>query len=189
MVRLASADRPDVLCLQEVPTWALAQLDDWSGMPAFAAGRAAPTLAAAVDAEVGRVSPSLNPRASPLGVHRPGKRDPARPGLAAFDDHRARAPEPVPLPPRAGGATGLRITERLAWAKERRVCQAVRVRVAEETLVVANLHATGFTDKRMPDAELLRAAVFFDGIAQPGEPCPALRGLQPQRRNSRTLAD
>ena len=32
MVRLAAADEPDVLCLQEVPLWALSRLARWSGM-------------------------------------------------------------------------------------------------------------------------------------------------------------
>jgi endonuclease/exonuclease/phosphatase family metal-dependent hydrolase len=32
MVRLASADRPDVLCLQELPVWSLRRLEGWSGM-------------------------------------------------------------------------------------------------------------------------------------------------------------
>src|SRR4051812_40346481 len=31
MVRLAVADEPDLVCLQEVPAWAVAELDDWSG--------------------------------------------------------------------------------------------------------------------------------------------------------------
>ena len=30
MVRLASADEPDVLLLQEVPAWALGRLSTWS---------------------------------------------------------------------------------------------------------------------------------------------------------------
>src|ERR687888_2168608 len=34
MVRLASADRPDVLCLQELPVWSLEHLARWSGMTA-----------------------------------------------------------------------------------------------------------------------------------------------------------
>ena len=34
MVELATADRPDVLCLQEVPLWALPKLEEWSGMGA-----------------------------------------------------------------------------------------------------------------------------------------------------------
>jgi endonuclease/exonuclease/phosphatase family metal-dependent hydrolase len=32
MVRLATSDEPGVLALQEVPIWALAELDGWSGM-------------------------------------------------------------------------------------------------------------------------------------------------------------
>ena len=34
-VRLVSADRPDVVCLQEVPLWGCRNLEDWSGMTAF----------------------------------------------------------------------------------------------------------------------------------------------------------
>jgi len=32
MVRLVSADEPDVVCLQEIPVWALSRLEAWSGM-------------------------------------------------------------------------------------------------------------------------------------------------------------
>src|SRR5438309_7766367 len=32
MVRLAGRDRPDVLCLQELPLWALRRLEAWTGM-------------------------------------------------------------------------------------------------------------------------------------------------------------
>ena len=44
MVRLASADGPSVVCLQEVPIWALGLLDDWSGMAALGAVAQRPTL-------------------------------------------------------------------------------------------------------------------------------------------------
>jgi endonuclease/exonuclease/phosphatase family metal-dependent hydrolase len=37
-------------------------------------------------------------------------------------------------------------------------------------VLAANLHATSFHDKRVPDAELLRAATFVDALARPGEP-------------------
>src|SRR5207237_1210540 len=40
MVRLAATDRPDVLCLQEVPVWALDRLAAWCGMTATGAGAA-----------------------------------------------------------------------------------------------------------------------------------------------------
>ena len=43
LVELAVADRPDVLCLQEVPLWAAPRLARWSGMTAFpAVARRAP---------------------------------------------------------------------------------------------------------------------------------------------------
>jgi endonuclease/exonuclease/phosphatase family metal-dependent hydrolase len=35
MVELVVADRPDVVCLQEVPLWAFGELERWSGMQAF----------------------------------------------------------------------------------------------------------------------------------------------------------
>ena len=60
---------------------------------------------------------------------------------------------------------------RLTWAKERRIVQAVRARMTDGiTILVANLHATGYAaDQRLADAELLRAAVFVDGLAEPGD--------------------
>src|SRR3954466_7343713 len=44
MLRLATADDPDVLCLQEVPVWALGSLAAWSGMEAFGAVAARPRI-------------------------------------------------------------------------------------------------------------------------------------------------
>jgi endonuclease/exonuclease/phosphatase family metal-dependent hydrolase len=57
----------------------------------------------------------------------------------------------------------------LAWAKERRVCQAVRAEVEGRFLTVANLHASSVRDRRCQDAELLRAAVFAESFAEPGD--------------------
>ena len=37
MVELVTADRPDVVCLQEIPVWATGSLEAWSGMRAVAA--------------------------------------------------------------------------------------------------------------------------------------------------------
>jgi len=36
MVELATADHPDVVCLQEVPVWAVSRLERWSGMRSVA---------------------------------------------------------------------------------------------------------------------------------------------------------
>lgn len=56
MVRLASADRPDLLCLQELPLWALPRLQTWSGMRAFPAV----TRRAPLGAAFGRVITDLH---------------------------------------------------------------------------------------------------------------------------------
>ena len=37
MIELVTRDRPDVVCLQELPVWALGHLPSWSGMHAYTA--------------------------------------------------------------------------------------------------------------------------------------------------------
>lgn len=51
MVELVTADGPDVVCLQEVPVWALDHLERWSGMRSFGAVGAQPLV---MNAELGR---------------------------------------------------------------------------------------------------------------------------------------
>ena len=46
MVELVSRDRPDVICLQELPVWALPRLEGWSGMHAAGAVARKPLLPA-----------------------------------------------------------------------------------------------------------------------------------------------
>jgi endonuclease/exonuclease/phosphatase family metal-dependent hydrolase len=51
------------------------------------------------------------------------------------------------------------------------------------------MHITGHVDKRIPDAELLRAAVFVDGLALPSEPILLCGDFNLSLRNSHTLPD
>ena len=79
---------------------------------------------------------------------------------------------------------------RVTWAAERRVCQVVRARRGEETIVVANMHLTGHrSEKGLADAELLRAAVYADGFARPDEPVLLCGDFNLGVRNSRTLGE
>lgn len=57
MVRLITADGPDVVALQEVPLWALGRLERWSGM----AVRWAVTVPALLLAPLARLVTELNP--------------------------------------------------------------------------------------------------------------------------------
>jgi endonuclease/exonuclease/phosphatase family metal-dependent hydrolase len=44
MIELVTADQPDVVCLQELPVWALEHLASWSGMHAYTAVARRPLL-------------------------------------------------------------------------------------------------------------------------------------------------
>jgi endonuclease/exonuclease/phosphatase family metal-dependent hydrolase len=57
MIELVTADDPDVVCLQEVPVWALSHLESWSGMQAIGAVGAQPLLRSA---DLGRWITELN---------------------------------------------------------------------------------------------------------------------------------
>jgi endonuclease/exonuclease/phosphatase family metal-dependent hydrolase len=59
---------------------------------------------------------------------------------------------------------------RLAWARERRVVQAVRLAAADgRVFLVANMHCTSYPDRRLAQAELLRAAWFATSTAEAGD--------------------
>jgi len=183
MVRLASADRPDLLCLQEVPVWALKRLGDWSGMRSFGAVAARPVLGSA---ELGRALTELH-----HGLFRSAFSGQANAILAGAALQPAEQGSIV-LNPRSfrrsqARLLGLDLGARLAWAKERRVCHAVRVTTRNRVLVVANLHASSHPDPRVPDAELLRAAVFADAFAQPDDVVVLAGDFNVVRDRSKTL--
>src|SRR3954453_15905036 len=61
MVRLITADEPDLGCLQELPAWGLGRLPRWSGMQAYSDVAQPPHLGPVpITAELGRAITSLN---------------------------------------------------------------------------------------------------------------------------------
>jgi endonuclease/exonuclease/phosphatase family metal-dependent hydrolase len=162
-VRLATVDRPDVVCLQELPVWALSRLEGWSGMRSFGAVAARPLLGSA---ELGRVITELH-----HGLLRSALTGQAN-AILLGETLRPVADSSIVLNPRRfrralARELDLERSVRLAWAKERRVCHAVRAEVGDRFLTIANLHASSVPDRRCQDAELLRAAVFTDSFAEP----------------------
>jgi endonuclease/exonuclease/phosphatase family metal-dependent hydrolase len=115
MVRLVSADGPDVVCLQEVPVWALRRLGGWSGMTVVGVVAARPRLGSA---ELGRVLTELH-----HGLLR-----------SAFSGQANAILTAPPL--RVRDERTFRISRR----GERRICQAVRL---GDVGLVGNFHATG----------------------------------------------
>jgi endonuclease/exonuclease/phosphatase family metal-dependent hydrolase len=165
MLRLASSDAPAALCLQELPVWSLAKLEEWTGMRAFGAVAARPLLG---NARLGGAITELH-----HGLFRSAFTGQANAILLAHE-LRPVAKDSIVLNPHAVRRAAARELDldprvRLAWAKERRVCQAVRAQVGERYLTIANMHCSSVPDRRCQDRELMRAAVFADAFAEPGD--------------------
>jgi endonuclease/exonuclease/phosphatase family metal-dependent hydrolase len=143
MVELAVADGPDVLCLQELPVWALPRLRAWSGMQSEGAVARPPLWPGALAAWITRLN---------QGFFRSAISGQANATLVRRT-HRAED---------LGKQT---ISDR---GRERRVVHAVRL---NGRIVVANLHATNdFRRPEVPRAEVERARRFAEALARPGEP-------------------
>lgn len=189
MVRLAVADRPDILCLQEVPPWALDRLADWSGMHVFGDVAHRPTIGPFPStATIGRRLTSFH-----HGLIRSFLAGQANAVLLTKD---LRAEERHVCVLNASGfrrtqarRLGIDLLGRTAWGRERRISQTLRVALPDgRRVVVANLHATNFwRDTRLPDAELLRAASFADGLARADEPVLLCGDFNAAAGRSRTL--
>jgi endonuclease/exonuclease/phosphatase family metal-dependent hydrolase len=137
MVALATADRPDVLCLQEVPVWALPRLERWSGMAARWVVTRRPLLPSRLAGLVTRLH---------NGLFRSALTGQANAILLGSG-----------LEPREHRC--LRIDER---QPEPRYCHAVRL----DGLVVANVHATNdFRHPELAAAEIVRAEAFVSSCA------------------------
>lgn len=144
MVRLITADAPDVVALQEVPLWAVKRLDDWSGMSASWAmtmpALFGPLARRVTAADPARFRSSLTGQANALLVN------------PHFELGRHR---------RAVLNPGLSRKDWLLGGGQRRVCHALDVDVRGVRTVLANLHASNQPDAELVGREIERAAAFL----------------------------
>lgn len=160
MVRIVTEGKPDAVCLQEVPPWALPRLGEWSGMQVFGEVAARPMVGPVpVTAGVGRHLTDVNP-----GLFRSGLEGQAN---AILVGRKIIARHVVTLNPflfrfRMARKLGLPLVSELAWGKERR--QAIAVRL-DGGAVLTNLHATNARDIRITEAEVERAAHWAGRLA------------------------
>jgi endonuclease/exonuclease/phosphatase family metal-dependent hydrolase len=163
MLGLVTADDPDVLLLQEVPAFALGR---------FTAGDVAarPGIGPVpIGAAAGRRLTELHHGLLRSAFSGQGNAIQVSPRLEVID-RKLLTLNPARFRRQAARSLSLGPTARLAWAKERRIAQALRLRTADgQTLTVCNVHCTSAPDRRIPDAELLRAAWFASSTAEPDD--------------------
>src|SRR5690242_12818065 len=158
MVELVTADHPAIVCLQEVPVWALELVGRWAGMQSVGdrARRAhLPVL--------GRHITGLHPGRFRSGLTGQGNVILFR-SDAKLREHKTITLNTNPFCEEQARKLGLDAKLARRWERERRICQVVKLEFPNrQRLLVANLHATSFhADPRLADAELRRAANFVD---------------------------
>jgi len=183
MLELATADEPAILCVHEVPARARGR---------FTAGDVAarPMLGPLpIPASLGRLLTDLHHGLLRSAFSGQGN------ALLLGDGLRVLDHDVLPLNPRRFRALQAQELQlgplaRLAWAKERRIVQTVRVAAGDRTLLVANLHCTSYRpDHRIAEAELLRAAWFATSRAQPEDVVVLAGDFNLTALRSQTLRD
>jgi endonuclease/exonuclease/phosphatase family metal-dependent hydrolase len=156
MLELVTADKPDVVCLQEVPAWALETLGDWVGLNAIGdrTRRGRPFARSVTSLNAGFFRSSFNGQGNVILVPREWEvrvRKTITLNTNPFVEEEGRK---------------LELDEKIVrrWERERRICQVVKLeRPDRQRLLVANVHATSHPgDARLADSELRRAANFVD---------------------------
>ena len=184
MIRLATVDQPDVLCVQEVPAWAL---DRFTAGDVAAPPKFGPIP---ITAGLGRRITDLDHGLLRSAFAGQGN------GMLVSPRFRILAHDVLTLNTRRFRAMQARVLSlglvaRLAWAKERRIVQSLRVADTDgRTYLLTNMHCTSFpADERLADAELLRAAWFAMSKAAPEDVVVLAGDFNARASRSRTLAD
>jgi endonuclease/exonuclease/phosphatase family metal-dependent hydrolase len=189
MVELVTADRPDVVCLQEVPGWALGLVGIWAGMQAVTAQTMPPRIGPIqVSAALGRALTSLNHGLLRSAFAGQGNAI-LLPLTASIAETRAVTLNTPAFCEALGSELGLAAREIRRWRAERRVCQVVRAVVSGESIVAANVHTSSSpTDPRLPDVELRVVVDLVDQAAAPGQLVVLGGDFNIKRESSETLA-
>jgi endonuclease/exonuclease/phosphatase family metal-dependent hydrolase len=161
MVELITADQPTIVCLQEIPAWALPHVGEWGSMQASWARAKRPKLGPfPIPASLGRVLTAPH--------HGLARSAFAGQGNAILFPKEAKVREEKSITlntnvftEERGVELGLTPKQMVAWEKERRVCHLVQYELPDRSrFLVANLHATHRSDLRLTDAEIRRAVNY-----------------------------
>src|SRR5262249_50851401 len=161
MVELITADHPDIVCLQEVPAWALPRVATWAGMNSVWARARRPKLGPIpIPAPLGR-----GLTAPHHGVTRSGFAGQGNvilfPVAGKIREEKSITLNTNPFCEERGQLLGLTPKQMVAWEKERGVRPLVQYGLPTRWLfLAATLHASHLPDPRLADAELRRGINF-----------------------------
>ena len=184
MVELITADKPSIVCLQEVPAWALDEVGSWVGMH----GIGDRTMRARLPV-IGKSITRLHAGLFRSGLHGQGN------VILMPRDVEVRSHKVITLNTNVfceeqSGRLGL--DEKLTrwWEAERRICQVVKIELPNrKRILIANLHATSHdADMRLPDAELRRAVNFVERQSDLQEVVVIAGDFNVTREQSQTIA-
>jgi endonuclease/exonuclease/phosphatase family metal-dependent hydrolase len=189
MIELITADGPDVVCLQDVPAWALDSIGAWTGMQAAPVRATRPHFGPlAISAGFGRLlsSPNYGKRA---------RRYTGRGNVILFPAvATTRAVKAITLNTNVfceerGAQLGLNPKQMRAWERERRICHLVQYELPNRRrFMIATLHATFYLpDLRLADAELNRALSFVNRRAEVEEAVIVAGDFNVTREQSETI--
>jgi endonuclease/exonuclease/phosphatase family metal-dependent hydrolase len=182
MIELITADRPAIVCLQEVPAWALELVGRWAGMTAIGdrTRRGWPMGRRLTALNAGLFRSSLGGQGNVILV----------PQDVTVRVHKSITLNTNPFCEEEGRKLALDPKLTRWWEQERRICQVVKIeRPDRRRLLVANVHATAYSrDPRLADTELRRATNFVDRQAEVEEVVIFAGDFNLTREQSRTIA-
>jgi hypothetical protein len=166
-----TGELPAIVCLQEVPPAALRHLAAWSGMQCHGAIASPPSIGPfAIPIGLGERITQLNPAVLRSAFRGQANAVLVRDGIAVLGatDGQLNGTE---LRDPSAALLGLDPLARLAWAKERRALQTLRLRLPDgRALRLVHAHATSFpSDPAIPDAEVAHLGRLLAAAADPGE--------------------
>jgi endonuclease/exonuclease/phosphatase family metal-dependent hydrolase len=183
MIELVTADRPTIVCLQEVPAWALGTLGGWADMLGIGdrTRRSLPFGRLVTASHAGVFRSSFNGQGNVILLPRD----------VTIRAHKVITLNTNPFCEEEGRKLGLDAKMMRWWEHERRLCQVVKLEFPNRRrMLVANLHATSYArDVRLADAELRRAMNFVQRQSEVGEVHIVAGDFNITREHSQTIAN
>lgn len=190
MIEVITAGGPDLVCLQQVPAWALPAIGEWAGMQAVAVRATRPRLGIVpLPARLARRLGALN---SGRLARLQGRGNVILiPAKATVRSSKTLTLNTNVFCEERGAELGLSEKEMRRWERERRICHLVQYELPNrQRFIAATLQTTSYpADLRLADAELRRATNFVDRRSEVEEVVVVAGDFNIARTESETIKE